>query len=61
MSLDTEKKQKIKELIIHKKDLDKKAFELRSELDAFNKEIRDVLGVSEQEHVSYDDLLLKVL
>jgi len=61
MILEAEKKQKIKALITHKKDLDKKAVELRSEMDAFNKEIREVLGVSEQEPLSYDDLLLKVL
>ena len=59
--LDAEKKAVLKELITQKKDLDKRAEDLKKEMEKFNTDIRTLLGVTEKDPLRYDDLLLKVL
>ena len=59
--LDAEKKAVLKELITQKKDLDKRAEDLKKEMEKFNTDIRALLGVTEKDPLRYDDLLLKVL
>ena len=59
--LDAEKKAALKELITQKKDMDKRSEQLKADMQKYNTDIRALLGVTDKDPLSYDDLLLKVL
>ena len=60
-TLNADEKKDLKRLLEHKKTLDVKSKELRSELKDFNKKLAQLLDLNEGQTITYDQVLEMLL